>query len=285
MSTTQKISSGKTVLAILASIAALVISQLLAVTAGVGIVALGVPAAVGNVVSAALYILLAGIVLKIICEKLLGISLSECRITKLRIKPIWAVSAFLMPIIATGGLILTGGQWEISDTETVQAANLITATVCMISIAGGTVEEAVFRGVIMKAIEIRWNKTAAVIIPSAVFGILHILNGSLSFIGFIQLIAAGSIVGILFSLVTYESGSIWSGAFMHCIWNIFTAGSILNISSEAMENALINFVLKTKSPLITGGDFGTDASIISIGAYLIFTVIALILLNKKKEKE
>ena len=284
MNKTEKITAWRAVVGALSAIAALVVTQLLAMLAGSGIIVLGLPKAAGNVLAAILYPLLALVVLKIICGKILGATLSDCRITSYKIKPIWAVSAFIMPAIVIFGLLMTAGHWDNPEMDGAQIADSITTSVFVAGLAVGAVEEAVFRGVIMKALEMRWNKVVAVIVPSALFGAAHALNGKLSLVSFIQLLVAGSIVGILFSLVTYESGSIWSSAFMHAIWNMCMASGILNIYTEPMDNCIFNYVLETKNALITGGEFGAEASVVSIGAYLIFTVVAVILLKKKSER-
>lgn len=281
MNEKRKISSLRTAAAAVLAIAALIAAQLLSnAVINAAVKFMGMPAYIGNIISAALYILLTLALLKPICEKVLEISLSECGITKYKLKPVWTAAAFIMPCIAAAGLILSGGHFITNNMDMSQKANLITSSVCFIGIAAGTVEEMVFRGVIMKALEMRLNKTAAVIIPSVTFGAVHLLNGSLSVISFFQLLIAGSIVGVLFSLVAYESGSIWSGALMHTVWNIVMS-NILSIAPEADDHSIYSFVLENRSPLITGGEFGVEASIISIGAYLIFIVIAAILLKKK----
>ena len=280
MNKTEKIPAWRAVVGALSAIAALVVTQLLAMLAGSGIIVLGLPKAAGNVLAAILYPLLALVVLKIICGKILGVTLSDCRITSCKIKPIWAVAAFIMPAIVIFGLLMTAGHWDNPEMDGAQIADSITTSVFVSGLAVGAVEEAVFRGVIMKALEMRWNKVVAVIVPSALFGAAHALNGKLSLVSFIQLLVAGSIVGILFSLVTYESGSIWSSAFMHAIWNMCMASGILNIYTEPMDNCIFNYVLETKNALITGGEFGAEASVVSIVAYLIFTVVAVILLKK-----
>ncbi|MBD5146790.1 MAG: CPBP family intramembrane metalloprotease [Ruminococcus sp.] len=280
-----KILAWRAVVGALSAMAALVVTQTLAMLAGSGIIVLGLPKAAGNVVAAILYPLLALIVLKIICGKILGVTLSDCRITRYKIKPVWAVSAFIMPAIVVAGLLITAGHWDNPEMDGPQIADSITTSVFIVGLAAGAVEEAVFRGVIMKALEMRWNKAVAVIVPSVMFGAVHLLNGGLSLVSFIQLLAAGSIVGILFSLVTYESGSIWSSAFMHAIWNMCMASGVLNIGTETSETCIFNYVLETKNALITGGEFGIEASVISIGAYLIFTVLAVILMKKKSERK
>lgn len=281
MNKTEKIPAWRAVVGALSAIAALVVTQLTAMLAGSGMIALGLPKAAGNVLSAILYPLLAIIVLKIICGKLLGVTLADCRITRYRLKPMWAIAAFIMPAIVVVGLLMTSGHWDNREMDGAQIADCITTSVFVVGLAVGAVEEAVFRGVVMKALEMRWNKAVAVIVPSALFGAAHALNGKLSLVSFIQLLAAGSVVGVLFSLVTYESGSIWSAAFMHSIWNMCMASGILNIYTEPVDTCIFNYVLETKSPLITGGEFGAEASVISIGAYLIFIVIAAVLLKKK----
>ena len=135
------------------------------------------------------------------------------------------------------------------------------------------------RKVIMKTTG-RINRKIAVIVPSVLFGLLHIIGNSLDVVSTIQLVAAGSIVGILFSLITYESGSIWNSAAVHAVWNMIIVGGILHIGSAADSASIFNFVLENKSFLISGGDFGIEASVISVLVYLVFCVIALVSAEK-----
>lgn len=266
------------------AIVLLIITQLAAFLLGSVPVVMGLPQAAGNVISAILYPLFALIALKLLCGVFLGVKLADCRITRYKIKPVWAAAAFIMPSIVVGGLLMFAGHWENPALDGMQTAALVTQSVFLVGLAVGTVEEAVFRGVIMKALEMRWGKGVAVVVPSVLFAVAHVLNGGLSVTSFLQLLLAGSVVGVLFSLVTYESGSIWPAAFMHSIWNIFMASGILNVGEEAMENCIFNYVLETKSSLITGGEFGAEASVVSIGAYFIFIALAVVLLKKKSER-
>lgn len=284
MNNNTKISTFRAVAGAVSAILILLASQIIAMLAGSLIIEFGMPLAVGNVVSAVLYPLITIAALKLLCGKLLKVSLSDCRITRYRLKPIWVISAFIMPAIVVCGLLLTKGHWDNPEMNAGQTAGSLTASIFVVGLAVGAVEEAVFRGVIMRALEMRWNKWVAVIVPSVTFGAIHIIGGAMDIISFIQLVVAGSIVGILFSLVTYESGSVWSGAFMHSIWNMCMASGILNISPEPSEENIFNYVLETDSNLISGGDFGAEASVISIGAYMIFTALAIYLIKKSKNK-
>ena len=66
-------------------------------------------------------------------------------------------------------------------------------------------------------------------------------------------------MGVLFSLVAYESGTVWCGASMHAVWNMVMIGGVLHIGPEPDGYALLNYVLDSASPLVTGGDFGVVA--------------------------
>ena len=135
----------------------------------------------------------------------------------------------------------------------------------------------------MSALENRCNKIVAIFAPSVLFGLIHIIGNDLDLLSIIQLIIAGSVVGILFSLVTYENGNVWNSAVIHAIWNIVMIGRILQISESAEEFTIYNYVLDTDSFLITGGDFGVEASIVAILAYLVFTALAIYLMKKRGE--
>ena len=147
---------------------------------------------------------------------------------------------------------------------------MVTGAVAFYGLATGIVEEMIFRGLVMGCLEEHFGKKIAVIVPSVLFGALHIIGNRLDFVSTIQLLIAGSIVGILFSLITCTDNSVWNSAIVHGIWNMAIIGGILHIGDSADSSSMFNFVLKNKSFLVSGGDFGIEASVISIFVYLIF---------------
>lgn len=187
-----------------------------------------------------------------------------------------------MPVFVLLIAMLAGGHWQINTFDTETTLAMITAAVFFYGFATGIVEEIIFRGVIMGSLEKRFNIKVAIIIPSVLFGMLHIIGNDLDFFSVIQLLIAGSIVGVLFSLIAYESNSIWNSAVVHGVWNMAIIGGILYIGKSADSSSIFNFVLKNKSFLLSGGDFGVEASVISIFVYLLFIVVAFVLLNKEK---
>lgn len=277
----QKITILQTVLAIVAAIIILVISQLVSMLICNLPVIIGLPIAIGNILTGVLYPVFAILGVSLLCKKLLKSSLADYKITKLNLKPIWCIAAFALPIMVSIILLLMPGHWENTSMNTADIWATMTGAIMFFGFATGIVEEVIFRGVIMSALEYRCNKLVAIIAPSVLFGLLHIIGNNLDFLSIIQLLVAGSIVGILFSLVTYESGSIWCSALIHGVWNMIIIGGILNIGIEADNNAIFNYVLDTKSFFISGGDFGIEASIVSVVFYSIFILLALLLMRNK----
>ena len=133
---------------------------------------------------------------------------------------------------------------------------------------------------IMGCLEQRTNKYVAVLVPSVLFGMLHLIGNDLDIISAVQVVAAGSVVGILFSLITYENGSIWNSAVVHAVWNMVFVSGVLHIGSSADSSSICSFVLENKSFLISGGDFGIEASVISVMVYLAFCVMAGVCVKK-----
>ncbi len=281
MRTSLKIDTKRTIAAIVISMLVLIAAQLVAVLAGNSIISLGAHEAAGNVLVAVLYPLLTLLGLKLLCNKLLGLSLEDCGISKCKVKPIWGICGILMPAFVVIGFLFVPGHWENPVMNHAQLAKALTGAILFTGLAVGFVEEAVFRGVIMKVLEMRWNKRVAILAPSVIFGVVHVIGTGMDLVSFLQLVAAGSVVGILFSLVAYESGSIWSNAWMHSVWNMCMGSGILYISNEMSENSIFNYVLDTNSFWISGGDFGAEASCISIAVYLAFIILAVFLLRRK----
>ena len=277
-----KFSGTKAVGVSILALCLLAFSQLLALLIGNMLVAGGMSAVTGNIFTGILY---AGLVLGgvwLICKKMLKIPVTDFKVGKPDLHPFWIIAAFAMPLLVILVYQLFAGTWQQSSMEPETIKRLVAGSVAYLGLATGIVEETVFRGVIMSSVEYAWNRKIAVIVPSVLFGCLHIEEG-MSISGMIQVVIAGSLVGILFSLVTCYTGTIWYSALMHGVWNCLMIGGLIYIGSAVDGTAWYNYVLDTDSFLLTGGEFGVESSVISIAAYLFFAVIALLLLSKKKE--
>jgi len=282
MNKSLEINSKRTIISIILAILVMIAAQLASLLAGNRIIALGAQKAIGNVVAAILYPLLTLFGLKQLCHRIIKHPLKDLGITTCKLSPFWCICAILMPGLVVLGFLFVPGHWENPAMNFAQLAKALTGAVLFSGFAVGFVEEAVFRGVIMRVLEMRWNKWIAIIVPSVSFGVLHVIGTRMDLVSFLQLVIAGSAVGILFSLVTYESGNIWSSVFIHSVWNMCMGTGILYIGHEISENSIFNYVFDTNSFLISGGDFGVEASCISIVVYFVFIVLAAIILEEKR---
>lgn len=279
MRTYKKISVGKLVVVILCALLLLVVSQNLAFNIGLLLTKAGLSAMIGNIMRAMLYVGFTYLGIQLLYKKFLHLDASFLRMLDMRKKNIfravWVVTAVFMPILAVFGFLFLGGDWYRVDIEPEQMKALITGTIFFYGFAAGAVEEMIFRGVIMGMLEQRIGRVKAVLLPSILFAVVHMVGSSFDVMSMLQLLVSGSLVGILFSLIAMESGSIWNSALVHGIWNMVMAGGILHIGKAIDSQALYNWVLNTDETLWTGGEFGAEASLIAITVYLLVICLAL----------
>lgn len=279
MRTYKKISVGKLVVVVLCALLLLVVSQNLAFNIGLLLTKAGLSAMIGNIMIAMLYVGFTYLGIQLLYKKFLHLDASFLRMPDMRKKNIfravWVVTAVFMPILAVFGFLFLGGDWYRGDIEPEQMKALITGTIFFYGFAAGAVEEMISRGVIMGMLEQRIGRVKAVLLPSVLFAVVHMVGGSFDVMSMLQLLVSGSLVGILFSLIAIESGSIWNSALVHGIWNMLMAGGILHIGKAIDSQVLYNWVLNTDETLWTGGEFGAEASLIAITVYLLVIGLAL----------
>lgn len=266
--------------ALIVLIAAQVLAQLLA-----GLFAqLGVPTWVCNILAGFLYALLAFGLLKIIMEKIFKLSLPDLGMPKLTLQGKWVAVAVLLPMgVKAIYLFLIPGKLVPSGMNREEILQTLSAGIFFMGMAAGFVEEMVFRGVILNATRRAWGTKMAVVFPSMLFGLVHILGREFSLGNCLLVVLAGTMVGVMFSLIALESGSTWNGAVVHAVWNVVIIGGGLAIGERADEYSVMTYVLSTKGFAITGGEFGVESSVISLAGYLLVALIALVWIWQKKE--
>jgi len=273
---------GKMILSIILSILVLVVAQILAQLLGSVLVLVKIPTYIANMVAGILYIIIAYFLLKLMCKKILKDDIREYNIPAFKIEIKWVIAAILLPITVTLFYILfVPGSFEQNVLDMTSKLNLLSAGIFFTGFGAGIVEEMVFRGILMGAIEKRFNKTVAIIVPSVLFGLVHILGMGFDLLSCTLVIVAGTMVGVMFSLIASSTKSVWNSAIVHAIWNIVIIGGILWIGTEFDENSLFSYVLESKSFLLTGGEFGIESSIVAVVGYIVVCGIAWLGSKKK----
>lgn len=178
-------------------------------------------------------------------------------------------SCLMMTIIA----IAIGGLGEYTFTTSGRIVGMKFLPLVLITIFGwviqGASEEILTRGWLMTSLGAKTNIYLAIILNSSLFTALHILNPSVSYIALLNLF----IFGVFASVYAIYEGGIWGICGFHAGWNWFQ-GNILGI--EVSGNKPIGGSLVKLIPgdlkLISGGNFGIEASIITTMVLCIFSL-------------
>jgi membrane protease YdiL (CAAX protease family) len=140
-------------------------------------------------------------------------------------------------------------------------------------------EELVFRGILFRWLEEFGGSWVALLLTSAFFGASHLMNPHASVIAAVGIaLEAGVMLGAAYMLTR----SLWLPMGLHAAWN-FTQGEIYDIPVSGLNvHGLVRARL-VGDPLLTGGGFGLEASIITIIVATLFGLWLLWLAIRKGE--
>jgi membrane protease YdiL (CAAX protease family) len=241
------------------------------------------PSLLTSIIRPALEIAVLSLLVCLYIRKVLKSSLREFRVCKPKSIILWSICAIALPLAVSGFFILLApGEFLTSDLAASRKTMIILRAVLRSCLVAGITEELLFRGLIMHIMEVKWGKAIAVIVPSVLFGLVHILNiDSRNVADILLLILAGTAVGIMFSLIAVQGGSIWASAIVHGIWNLIIIGGILQISADPLP-AIFTYQLTPVSVFLTGGAFGIEASLPAITSYGLVICLAYGMMKKRR---
>ncbi|UXR45226.1 CPBP family intramembrane glutamic endopeptidase [Staphylococcus simulans] len=221
------------------------------------------------------YVIVAWLLFKLIANKLLKKPLAYFRVTPFRFYISSSLLGVLLSILVVGiYLVFIPGQLILTKLENDQEyIAMIIEIVIIGGIAAPIVEEIMFRGILLKYIEAKTNIYIALLSTSILFGIVHLFNGQLKGISLVLLMVSITTAGIMYGLAVYLFNSVWASIIIHIIWNL---SALITVTDQNIEYGVIQYIIKFTNPLITGGEYGIDASLISIAVYtvIIFILIA-----------
>ena len=124
----------------------------------------------------------------------------------------------------------------------------------------GFVEELMFRGIMFRWIEEFGGSWAALFVTSALFGLVHMGNDNATWMSGLTIAAvAGTLLGGAYMLTR----SLWLPVGLHFGWNV-TQGLVWDVPVSGMDvDGLVSARL-VGDPLISGGAFGLEASVIAL---------------------
>lgn len=144
------------------------------------------------------------------------------------------------------------------------------------AISSGFLEELLFRGALFRIVEEWLGSWISVVVSSVVFGAVHLMNPAASLTGAIFIsIEAGLLLAAAFMLTR----RLWLGIGFHISWN-YTQSAVFGgiVSGGVAEPGLFKTVAEG-SELLTGGNFGLEASLVpcilatTAGVILVVTAV------------
>jgi len=161
-----------------------------------------------------------------------------------------------------GMLVLLGDVrvhgWAVSDKSLVTIALILLAYFLLFA-AQSSAEEIVCRGYLLQTVMEVWKPWVSVTVVSIFFGALHLFNPGASVMGFLQNV----FIGVVFSLAYLKTRALWFPIGMHIAWN-FTLGTVVSLPVSGIETFRLLNVEAVGSPLMTGGTYGLEASLLTL---------------------
>lgn len=138
-------------------------------------------------------------------------------------------------------------------------------------------EEILFRGYLLTTISNKIGVFWAVMVSSAIFALLHIINPGMTVLTMIQVF----LLGAFFGFYVVRTNNIWGACGMHFAWN-FLQGAFANIeiAGVKVEYAIITFDNVSFEPE-AGNVLGTPADLIPI-AILLAAIAVVLFVGKNK---
>ena len=188
----------------------------------------------------------------------------------------------ILPIIIIVILLIMGNATvsELPDRYSVMNVVTIVIGYLGLSLFTAVAEETVFRAIVVREIAAKWNWIVATLIGGIYFGLVHLFTlNNLSIIDTLWIILSATIASSLFIAMYIRSKSLWLPIGFHAGWN-FCLAAIIGTKMSGKESGLgiYNFNL-SGNYLMTGGQFGVEASVIP---FFIFLVMGILLIKYSK---
>jgi len=177
------------------------------------------------------------------------------------------ILGFVTGVVLLGSvflILLVTGNIQVDSIE-FHPASLATNLIIFLFV--GFNEEMITRGYLMGSIKKLSNNVFALVLVAVLFSLMHIFNDNFSLVPFLNIFLAGILLGVVY----VYTERLWFAISLHFTWNFFQ-GPVFGsqVSGNVTDGTFIQLT-KTGNPLITGGDFGFEGSLL-----MTFLMIAII---------
>jgi membrane protease YdiL (CAAX protease family) len=163
-------------------------------------------------------------------------------------------------IVSTGGLTLVlvlSGMVSLELSPLAGEALRVMPRYLLLFTVAAAAEELVFRGYILQALAEGSRRWVAAVLTSLPFAVVHLDNPDVSVVG----IANIFLVGILFSVIYFQTLRLWLPIGFHLSWN-WAHGWLWGFDVSGIELDHRVFIATPHGPeVMTGGGFGLEGSL------------------------
>ncbi len=128
-------------------------------------------------------------------------------------------------------------------------------------------QEVLFRGLLLRGIEITWDKPGALFISAIIFGGVQILATGTNQSNWLQMVPFAALPGILLGWAILRTGNLWLATGIHFGWNLFQH-DVLNLTGALHRDTLFGLQTRVNGPKwFVGSSYGIEvgaAGIVSV---------------------
>ncbi len=174
---------------------------------------------------------------------------------------------------ASVGVLALLGHYRITGTREL---SVVIVPLCL-SLASGTIEEILMRGVLFRLLEESLGTWIALAISAVVFGMLHLANPGATPQA---AVAIAFEAGIMLAAAYVLTRRLWLAIGIHAAWN-FTQSGIFSVPVSGVPLKGF-FISETSGPAwLSGGAFGVEASVIAFVVCTAAGVALLVLAHRR----
>ncbi len=166
--------------------------------------------------------------------------------------------------------------WNRADVLVVTSA-LVTGL--LLNVLVGVIEEADARGYILQNLEEGIRFTPAVVVSSAYFGVLHLLNPSAGVASTLGIFVAGILLSACYALTR----RLWLPIGLHAGWNFFQ-GPVFGYRVSGLDMGGLFELNITAPEWLLGGAFGPEAGALAVGVE-VAAVVGLVAWARKQQAQ
>lgn len=164
-----------------------------------------------------------------------------------------------------------------SYTATVATSSSGVVPALMAAVMAGVTEELLIRAVAFRILESWLGSWLALGASAVLFGLMHLPNPQATAL---SSLAIALEAGVMLAAAYMVTRRVWLAVGIHVAWN-FTQSGIFGVPTSGMASAGYLEGTLHGSPLLSGGAFGPEASVVAVGVCLALGVCFLRLARAK----